>query len=89
MFPAPLEMAVFYVYWSLDGQERATSAAESLVRVVEKPGGWFLLEAVIREDLMSWHPDFELTMYPTTVLWAGTSCEGALDAWKASRPVAC
>jgi hypothetical protein len=87
LYPAPLEMAAFYVYWSLDGHQRATSVADSLVRDTDKPGWWFLVEAEVNEDLMCWHPDFELTMYPATLLWAGTSRESALEAWQAHRTV--
>jgi hypothetical protein len=58
------------------------SQLPSLERRHKVRGHWYLVEAVIDEDLYDWHLDFEYTWHPTRLVWSGTTWKAAVEAWR-------
>jgi len=92
LYGTPLEMSLIYAHWSPDGS-REVGHAEGLLRLGEvdrRDGGrWVLLEAADPDEAFSWSPNYETTVYPTTLVWHGNSWEGAAAAWTAYQVEGC
>lgn len=78
------KMSLFAIQWATDGASRTACPADELASIPEndRAGQWFLVEAADQEDrLLEWHPDYDLTAYPTRLVWSGDSWEAAVKAW--------
>lgn len=82
----PPTMALFGLWKSPDGSSRMVTPATSLRDTTEdrRAGHWILLQAAEQDahNLLYWHPDYELTLYPTLVIWEGDSWEDVVVAWE-------
>lgn len=85
----PPEMRVFGVRHSPEGTSRMSCPIEELQQIEEdsRTGNWLLLEAATQDEwnLLHWHPNYELTLYPTVLLWEGDSWEEAVATWETYR----
>lgn len=83
----PPTMELFGIWRSPDGSSRMVTPAASIRNTSEdqRVGHWVFLEAAEQDahNLLYWHPDYELTLYPTAVIWEGDSWEGILTVWDA------
>jgi hypothetical protein len=50
------------------------------VQTTEGDGRWFLIEAIDGDEALNWSPDFEVTGYPTKMIWSDTTREGVIAA---------
>lgn len=85
----PPKIHLFGLWRSPDGSSRMVYPIEDLQQAPpdRRAGYWILLEAADQDahNLLCWSPDYELTLYPTAVVWEGDSWEGAVAAWGVFR----
>jgi hypothetical protein len=79
LYGTPPEVDLFAIRWAAD-ESRLSCSARQLSGVPEedRDGTWFLVEGAVQDDMLSWHPEYEVTAYPTKLTWTGNSWDEAV-----------